>query len=53
MHCELARGLSEDQPAAVRIHVVPAQHVAEERTVGLGVTAEDDRVNAFDHPARV
>lgn len=49
MDGELRWRLSKDQPAIMRVHVSPAEHVTKKRPIGLGVSAEDDGVHAPDH----
>jgi hypothetical protein len=53
MHRNLARRQFEDQPAAACVDVRVGEHVAEERSVSVGVAAVDDHVSAGNHGARV
>jgi hypothetical protein len=40
---------SEEQPTMASIHGFEAEHIPEERAIGLGVLAADDYVCAKDH----
>src|SRR5205807_4053901 len=46
MDRELTGRKREDEPAAAGIHGIETEHVSEERAVGLGIVAIDQRVHA-------
>src|SRR5262249_48914605 len=56
MHCDLSWRQREDQPPVTGVDRLVLQHVAEKRSVSLGVLAVDDDVSAVNHapsiPAR-
>jgi hypothetical protein len=49
MHGDLGRRQPEDQPAPARIHVVEAQHIADEGPICVGILAVDDHMRAVNH----
>src|SRR5215475_14744942 len=49
MHCDLGWRQREDQPAVTGVDRLVLQHVAEKRSVSLGVLAVDDDVSAVNH----
>src|SRR5215471_1399561 len=53
MHCDLGWRQREDQPAVTGVHRLVLQHVAEKRSVSLGVLAVDDDVSALNHAPSV
>jgi hypothetical protein len=46
---ELGRRKGKDQPPAAGVDRGQVKHVAEERAICLGITGEDDHVDASDH----
>src|SRR6266545_1221988 len=53
MDADLRRRQREDEPAVVRVHVLPPEHVAEERARGLRILGVDERVRPADHAANL
>src|SRR5215475_11763439 len=49
MHCDLGWRQREDQPAVTGVDRLVLEHVAEKRSVSLGVLAVDDDVSAVNH----
>src|SRR5262247_3503008 len=49
MHCDLGWRQREDQPPVTGVDRLVLQHVAEERSVSLGILAVDDDVSAVNH----
>src|SRR5262249_62306600 len=53
MHCDLGWRQREDQPPVTGVDRLVLQHVAEKRSVSLGVLAVDDDVSAVNHAPSV
>src|SRR5215470_3733297 len=53
MHRHLAWRQREDQPTVASVDRLVLQHVAEERSVSLGILAVDDDVSAVNHAQSV
>src|SRR5207247_6504549 len=49
MHGDFGRRQPEDQPSAAHIDVREREHVAQERAIGIGTRAVDDRMRADEH----
>src|SRR5262245_30742968 len=53
MHCDLGWRQREDQPPVTGVDRLVPQHVAEKRSVSLGVLAVDDDVSTVNHASSV
>ncbi len=53
MHGQLRGREAEDEPTAASIDMLEAEHVAQERPIGVGITTEQDDVRAVDHSHRM
>src|SRR5262245_32124472 len=49
MHRDLGRRRLEDQPSVSDIDVLEAEHIAQERAIGVGVGAVDQKMRPVDH----
>ncbi len=49
MHRGFRRRQAEDQPSAAGVDVLEAQHIGQERAIGIRVGAEDDDMRSIDH----